>query len=133
MLQRVVYIVLGVVLGCGLCYGIVSRAAGQGLSFRLIGPNCALVGDVAYYLEITNPPFGWRQMPYSNKDLPPVPVSSLISYGSGVAITDSGEAWFRNATEWRSLGVLSTVPTKQTSWGALKARYATPAAGAPVR
>ncbi len=63
-------------------------------------------------------------MPFLNRDLPPVPVSSLISYDSGIAITDSGEGWFRNATEWVDLGPIPGLsPTVRTTWGSVKAAY----------
>jgi hypothetical protein len=123
MLQRLFYVALGILIGCGLSYGVVSKARSQGVSFRLIGPNCAVVGDVAYYLETANPPMGWRQMPYAGEELPPVPVSSLISFGSGLAITESGEGWYRAGSTWTSIGTLSAVPVRQTSWGGLKSTY----------
>ena len=70
-------------------------------------------------------------MPYLSNDLPPVPVSSLISYFSGSAITESGEGWVQRASGWVSLGFLSAVPTHQTTWGSVKAKYAPPAGARP--
>ena len=123
MLKRVFLVCLSMFLLAGSYYFGSTRAAAQSPSFRLIGPNCAVVGDVAYYLEITNPPLGWQQMPNTFKTLPPVPASSLISYTPQDAITDSGEGWVHTASGWESLGTLGTVRATSMSWGKLKADY----------
>ena len=125
MAKRFFYVCLGL-LAIVLSYHVGARdARGQGTFFRLIGINAAIVGNTAYLLDITNPTYGWKQMPYSGADLPPVPVASLVSFESDIAITDSGEGWIRNADAWVSLGFLpgSPQPTRQATWGAVKARY----------
>jgi hypothetical protein len=102
-----------------------SRAHGQASFFRLIGPTVAIVDGTAYHLEVANLPYGWRQMPYTGQDLPPVPVSSLVSYVSGIAITDAGEGWYRLAIGWQSLGFLpgGPQPVIPGTWGSVKDRY----------
>jgi hypothetical protein len=65
-------------------------------------------------------------MPYSGRDLPPVPVNSLISYFSNIAITDAGEGWDRQgAAGWVSLGFLpgGPQPVIPGTWGSVKDRY----------
>ena len=124
MLRRVFMICASVVLLAAVYRLGATRAFGQSVSFRLIGANCAVVGGTAYYLEIGNPPLGWRQMPYLNKDLPPVPIESLISYENGCAVTDTGEGWMRQAAGWVDLGQLpGGTPAIRTSWGSVKATY----------
>jgi hypothetical protein len=123
MLKRVFLICLSMFLLAGSYYLGAAGASAQSPSFRLIGSNCAVVGETAYYLEITNPPLGWQPMPNAFRDLPPVPVSSLISYQSYTAITDSGEGWRHTASGWVSLGTLGSLPTKRVSWGEVKQDY----------
>ena len=102
-----------------------SQANGQVTSFRMLSPYAALVGSTVYVLETTNAPLGWRALPYTGWDLPPVPPSSLVSYYSGIAVTDQGEGWDRQGSGWVSLGTLpGLVPVQRPSWGQLKAKYA---------
>jgi hypothetical protein len=101
-------------------------ASSQSTNIKVLGVACAVVGGTtAFYLEIDTPPYGWRQMPYPGRDLPPVPVSSLASYESGIAITDAGEGWLRTSSGWVSLGLLpsGSQPAQRATWGAVKSTY----------
>jgi hypothetical protein len=101
------------------------RARGQITSFRVIGPGMVVVGENVYVLDTGNGPSGWKQLPYGTLTLPPVPPSSLVNYGTGVAITDAGEGWGKVGGVWTDLGPApGLVPTVKESWGQLKAKYA---------
>jgi hypothetical protein len=123
MLKRVCLMCLSMFLLAAAYYLGAGRADAQSQSFRVIGSNCVVIGETAYYLEITNPPLGWQQMPNAFKTIPPVPASSLISYTPQTAITDVGEGWMHTASGWVSLGTLGSVPAKRTSWGQVKLDY----------
>jgi hypothetical protein len=102
-------------------------ARGQGTTFRVIGPGTVVVGESVYLLDTGNGPAGWKQLPLGTLTLPPVPVSSLVNYASGVvAITDSGEGWGKVGGVWMDLGPVpnGSMPARQESWGQLKVKYA---------
>jgi hypothetical protein len=124
MAKRFLYVCCGV-LALVLAYAMgANQAEGQAGSFRLLSISYAAVGDKVYHLETLNPPLGWRELPYLGDDLPPVPVSSLVAFGSGLAVTDSGEGWDRTSGGWVSLGFLPGVSAvENTTWGSVKARY----------
>ena len=124
-MKRLIYVtLLMAILVLSYHFGA-SRAETQSSAIKVIGSNVVVVGESAYYLEISNQPYGWRLMPYSSRDLPPVPASSLASYFDIVAITTSGEGWLRQASGWVSLGIVPGGPQAipQSSWGALKVQY----------
>ncbi len=122
MAKRFFYVCAGI-LALVLTYHFgATSAGGQGL-VRVIGPNTVVVGSNAFYLEISNPPFGWRQLPYNGNTLPPVPVTSLASYQLGTAITDTGEGWYATAGVWVSAGTPPSVATIPSTWGSVKAKY----------
>ncbi len=124
MLRRFFLVCASLFLLAGSYYLGSTSASAQGSVFRLIGPTYAVVGSTVYHLEVANPPQEWRQMPYTGEDLPPVPVSSLISLFSGTAVTESGEGWIRNASGWVSVGQIpGTSSTMRTTWGSVKAAY----------
>ncbi len=125
MIRRVLFILATAVLAVAIYQAGSRRAFGQGFVMRVIGPATVVVGESAYYLEVSNPPYGWRQLPYGGNTLPPVPVSSLASYEPMVVITDGGEGWYATPGGWVSVGCVpgGNSPAIRSTWGGVKAKY----------
>jgi hypothetical protein len=96
---------------------------GQTGTFRVLGNAYVAVGESVYYLDLNNQPLGWKELPFASITLPPVPASTLISYDSFFAITETGEGWGKAYGEWTNFGPVPTTPTVRTSWGQVKTRY----------
>lgn len=121
--KRFMFVSIGV-LALGVGFALFSGIArGQASAFRVLSIGHVLMGDSVYFLERTNFPVGWKQMPYGGRTLPPVPPSSLVQYDGIEAITDSGEGWGLVGGVWTDLGPIPSTPTTQASWGQVKAKY----------
>lgn len=98
-------------------------ARGQSSAFRVLGVGIVAVGSQAYYLDGSNLPYGWKSIPGGPFTLPPVDVSSLVSYDGFWALTDTGEGWGKVAGVWTDLGPIPSVATVRTTWGQVKDKY----------
>jgi hypothetical protein len=82
-----------------------TTATGQTAGFRVIGSGLVVIGEAVYMIDTSNFPFGWKQLPQGNFDLPPVAASTLVNYVSGIeAITDTGEGWAKINGAWTDIG-----------------------------
>ncbi len=98
-------------------------ARGQSTAPRVLGDGIVAVGSSIYILDTSNVPHGWKLVPSGSYTLPPVSVSSLISYDGFVAVTDSGDGWEKSGGVWTDLGTVPGTAVHQSTWGQVKARY----------
>jgi len=122
------YVSAGILL-LALSHHLGARSAtAQALGFRVLGENGPFiaVGESVYEMDY----YGWQPVPPGSPGgdvtLPPVPVSSLVLYLGGQAITQTGEGWIRdgNTGVWHSVGTPPGVtPAQRQTFGQLKSDY----------
>ena len=97
-------------------------ATAQATTFKAVGwGSVVVVGSDAWELVSS---IGWRRL--DPADMPPVQPSSLARLIPGtIALTESGEGWYRPSAAWVSAGVVpgGPTPSQVQTWGAVKSRY----------
>jgi hypothetical protein len=145
---RAFFFVCAGLLCLALAYHLGARSAGaqSGGQFRVagwtsgssssLGEIYVVAGETMYNLWSGSGQAGWSIHPGPMGVAFPVPTDQIAWYNGNQLVTTAGEGWGFSGTyqHWIDCGpVPGSTPTAQSTWGQVKAKYATPAPGKVTR